>query len=77
LLAVYGFLVTAVVYGVIMDSATAVMTYGKPTLAQLWATLALGVYFNVVHGLSSFVFILVLGGKFIKRLDRIVVKYGI
>jgi hypothetical protein len=30
-----------------------------------------------VHGLSSFVFILVLGGKFIKRLDRIVVKYGI
>jgi uncharacterized membrane protein len=77
LLSVYGFIVTAVVYGVIMDMSTAIITYDKPTIGQIAATLSLGVYFNIIHGLSSFAFILVLGGKLIKRLDRIVVKYGI
>jgi uncharacterized membrane protein len=77
LLSVYGFIVTAVVYGVIMDMSTAIITYDKPTIGQIITTLSLGVYFNIIHGLSSFVFILVLGGKLIKRLDRIVVKYGI
>lgn len=77
LLAVYGFLVTVVVYGVISDISTVVMTYDKPSFEQVIATLSLGFYFNVIHGISSFVFLLLIGSGFIKRLDRLVIKYGI
>jgi energy-coupling factor transport system substrate-specific component len=77
LLAIYGFMVTAVLYGVIMDLSTAVMTYDKPTLAQIATTLSLGAVFNVIHGASSFVFILLIGKPLIKKLDRLIVKYGL
>ena len=76
-LAIYGLVVTAVIYGVIVDLSTVVMTYDKPTLGQVITTLAMGFYFNVIHGLSSFVFLLIIGNRFIKRLDRLVIKYGI
>ena len=76
-LALYGFAVTVLVYGVIADLSTVVMTYDRPTLTQVISTLYLGLFFNIIHGVSSLVFLLAIGGRFIKRLDRLVIKYGI
>lgn len=76
-ISVFGFIITVVAYGVIMDLSTVVMTYDKPALGQVVATLSMGVYFNIIHGLSTLGFLLIGGKPIIKRLDRIVKKYGV
>lgn len=74
---VYGFLASMLIYGLIMDFSTAVMAYDKPTTGQILTTLSMGVWFNVLHGVSTFLFLLIGGRSFIKHMDRIVKKYGI
>lgn len=73
----YGFFASMLIYGLIMDFSTAVMAYDKPTIGQLLTTISLGVWFNILHGVSTFVFLLIGGRTFIKHMDRIVKKYGI
>ena len=73
---IYGFFMTFVVYGVIMDTATVFMYTEKPTLEAFLATYLSGIIFNAIHGLSTVVFLAMLLEPFVKKIKRIKYKYG-
>lgn len=76
LLSVYGFLITFVLYGIIMDTATVMMYTDKPTWGAFLASYVGGIVFNLIHGVSTFVFLLVLSGEMFKKISRIKMKFN-
>lgn len=77
LISVYGFLVTFLLYGIIMDTATVFMYTDTPKLSTFIATYASGIFFNFVHGLSTFVFLFLISDVTLKKLERLKNKYNI
>lgn len=77
LLAVTGFLLTFALYGLITDASTVLTTVAKPSAASVAAVYATGVPFSLVFGGATAVFLFLFGEAFIKKINRIVVKYGI
>lgn len=75
ILCVYGFLVTFVVYGLIMDTATVFMITDKPKVATFIATYLAGIVFNLIHGGSTFIFLYLMANPLSKKIKRILVKY--
>lgn len=75
ILCVYGFLVTFVVYGLIMDTATVFMITDKPKVATFIATYSAGIVFNLIHGGSTFIFLYLMANPLSKKIKRILVKY--
>lgn len=75
-LCVYGFIMTFAVYGLIMDSATVFMYTDSPSWQVFLGTYATGIFFNAIHGLSTVVFLWLLGKPFFNKLERIKKKYG-
>ena len=76
LLSVYGFLITFVLYGIIMDTATVMMYTDKPTWGAFLASYVGGIVFNLIHGVSTFVFLFVLSGEMLKKISRIKMKFN-
>lgn len=75
-LCAYGFFMTFVVYGLIMDTATVFMYTDKPTLTVFMATYGAGIFFNAIHGFSTVVFLWCLSGPLFAKLNRVKIKYG-
>lgn len=75
--AVFGGLATVVIYGGIMDFQTAVTTLHTLTPAGLAAIYGAGLVFNLIHGVSTFLFLAAGAGPLIKKLARVRKKYGI
>lgn len=76
LLSIYGGLVTLFVYGTIMDMATVFMYTEAPTLEAIFAACATGFLFNVIHGISTMVIILVMGKQVLGKINRMKIKFG-
>ncbi|MFQ9516266.1 MAG: ECF transporter S component [Eubacterium sp.] len=75
-LCTYGFFMTFVVYGVILDTATVFMYTDEPTISAFLTTYASGIVFNGVHGASTVLFLWFLSAPLMKKLERIKLKYG-
>ncbi len=75
ILCVYGFVVTFFVYGIIMDTATVFMVTDKPKWTTFVATYSAGVVFNMIHGISTFVFLYLMANPLSKKIRRVLVKY--
>lgn len=71
----YGFVVTFFVYGIIMDTSTVFMVTDKPTVKIFVATYASGIVFNLIHGLSTFVFLYLMANPLSKKIKRVLIKY--
>lgn len=76
-LSVVGFVLTFAVYGLIADASTVLITVTKPSLASVGAVYAAGLPFSAVFGAATAVFLFLFGEVFIKKINRIIVKYGI
>lgn len=76
LLGIYGFLITFLLYGFIMDTSTVLMYTDKLRLSTFMATYLSGVYFNIIHGLSTLIFLLILSKSIFSKIRRLKVKYG-
>lgn len=76
LLCIYGFFMTFVVYGLILDTATVFMYTDSPTISAFAAAYASGIVFNAIHGISTFVFLWLLSGPLMRKLKRVKIKYG-
>ncbi len=76
-LSVFGFLTTIGIYGVLMDTSTALLNLGTPTWEGIFASLSLGFPMNLIHGISTVFFLWFAGGVMIEKLDRIKTKYGL
>lgn len=77
-LAVVGFVLATVVYGVIVDMSTILSAYGnRVTLAGALSIYASGAVFSFVFGAATAVFLFLFGMPFITKIDRINKKYGL
>ena len=47
----------------------------KPRLSTFLATYGAGIFFNFVHGLSTFVFLMILSQEMFRKIKRIKVKF--
>ena len=75
-LCVYGFIMTFVVYGLILDTATVFMYTDRHKISSFMSTYAMGIPFNIVHGIATVVFLLLLAKPLFNKLSRMKEKYG-
>ena len=77
-LAAVGFLLSAVLYGLIVDMSTILVVYGAHiTLSGVLSVYATGVPFSAIFGLSTAVFLFLFGEPFIRKISRVDTKYGL
>ena len=77
LLAIVGFFLTFVLYGVIADTSSVIFLADHFTLASAAAVYAAGLPFSAIFGGATAVFLFLFGEEFIKKINRINIKYGI
>lgn len=73
----FGGLSTFLIYGMIMDSASVFMIASDYSLKAFAAMYISGVPFNLIHSISTVVFLYFLNKPMRKKLKRIIKKYGI
>ena len=76
-LAVFGGFVVFIVYGGIMNPASALTFQYKVTWQAVFTALVMGVPFDLIHGAATVFFLLIAGEPMLEKLDRIKVKYGL
>ena len=77
-LALYGLVSVIVIYGLIVDISTVLVSLGDNiNLSGIISIYAAGFPFNLVFGVTTAVFLLVFGDGFIKKLQRLDTKYNI
>ncbi len=76
-LCVFGFFVTLIVYGGIMNPSSVIMSQSEPNLKMILAAYATGFPLDLVHAASSAFFLWFIAEPMIDKLERIKVKYGL
>ena len=68
--AVFGFFAAVIIYGGIMDPAALIISHIEPTVDNLLAYYAAGLPLDIVHGLSTAIFLYIGAEPVIKKLER-------
>ncbi len=76
-IALFGFLFTFVIYGGIMNFYATLSYTDKLTKEMLLATYAQGIPLDLIHAISTFVFLLIIAKPLLLRFERIKIKYGL
>ena len=76
-LCIFGGLATLVIYGLLMDTSTVFMSSQELTWQAFLAVYISGFPFNVIHAVSTVIFLFFLALPMERKLDRIKKKYGI
>ena len=76
-LCIFGFLSVFLIYGGIMNPASALMAYGTITWQSLLAFYISGAPVDLVHALSTVIFLWFLSRPLLEKLERIKKKYGL
>lgn len=75
-LCMFGFLVVVILYGGIMNPASVMMYQDNVTLKMVAAACVAGLPFDLVHGISTAVFLLIGADPILEKLSRVRKKYG-
>ena len=73
----YGFLATVVIYGLLLDTSTALSVLEGLTWQSVLACYVAGVPVNITHGVSTVVFLLLCAKPMLKKIRRMRKKYGL
>ncbi len=76
LLCIFGFLATLVIYGGITNPASVIMMQTKSTFSMIIASYIAGFPLDIIHSLSTTVFLTLIGKPMIEKLNRIKTKFG-
>ena len=76
-LAIVGFLSVLILYGLIVDLSSVLYFNSDMSLKGILAVYAAGVPFNLVFAGVTAVFLFLFGEIFVKKIERINIKYGI
>ena len=76
-LSTYGFLAALLIYGGIMNFHSLVTYTTNITLEAFVSTYSLGLPFDLIHAVSTFIFLFLLSKTLIWKLERVKVKYGL
>ena len=74
---VYGFLATVVIYGLLLDTSTALSVLEGLTWQSALACYVAGVPVNITHGVSTVVFLSLCAKPMLKKIRRMRKKYGL
>ena len=77
MVAIAGFVLCFAVYGLIVDLSSVLMMTNDYSMMSVLSIYAAGVPFGLTFGASTAVFLLLFGEAFAKKINRIVMKYGI
>ncbi|HEY5524573.1 MAG TPA: ECF transporter S component, partial [Clostridium sp.] len=77
ILCAFGGVATLVIYGGLVNMSSLFMVTSTITLGGILAVYGAGFYFDLVHALSTVVFLFFISKPMIEKLDRIKVKYGL
>ena len=77
MLCIYGGLATLIIYGFIMDTSGVLSMQREVTKEMFIAAYASGFPFNVIHAVSTIIFLFIMAEPIEKKLDRIQKKFGI
>ncbi|MBQ7264483.1 MAG: ATP-binding cassette domain-containing protein [Firmicutes bacterium] len=76
-LGIFGFLSVLLIYGPIMNPASVLTAQPNADMKQILASFAVGISFDMIHAVSTVIFMLSISEPIIKRLERIKIKYAI
>lgn len=76
ILCLTGFIITVVIYGLIVDTSTVFAVTETPTLPVFLSIYGTGFIYNVIHGVSTVIFLWILANPFFNKITRIKIKYG-
>ena len=76
-LSVFGFIVTILIYGGIMNFSTVILTRAPINYGTLAAYYAQGLPMDIIHALSTFVILWFISEPMLEKLGRIKTKYGL
>lgn len=76
-LCVFGFIVTVMIYGLIMNFSTLILSRTPINSATLLAFYAQGLPFDIVHAISTLVVLFFAAEPMLFKLDRVKTKYGL
>ncbi len=76
-MAIAGFVLCFAVYGLIVDLSSVLMMTNDYSMMSVLSIYAAGVPFGLTFGATTAVFLLLFGEAFAKKINRIVMKYGI
>lgn len=76
-LCVFGGLSTLVIYGLIMNFASLVMSMGDLSLKGYIAYIIAGLPFDLIHAASTVFFLFILSNPMLEKIDRVKTKYGL
>lgn len=76
-LCIYGFLATLLIYGLVMNFSTLILTRAPLNRATVLAYYAQGLPMDVIHALSTLAILFFAAEPMLEKLDRVKVKYGI
>lgn len=72
----FGALAAFLIYGGLMNPASVLMYQAVPTKQLIIASYIQGLPFDIVHALSTAVFLALFSQPMLEKLERIKVKYG-
>lgn len=76
-LCIFGFLAAFIIYGGIMNPASVIMWQSKINWGMITSAYAVGIPFDLVHGLGTAFFLWFISKPMLDKLERIKIKYGL
>lgn len=76
-LSIFGGVAVFLIYGVIMNTSSVMMTQAKLSLEVVILSWIRGIPFDLIHGVSTVIFLLIISRPMLEKLDRIKEKYGL
>ena len=74
---VFGFLVTFVIYGGIMNPASVIMWQSNININMVLSSYVMGMPFDFIHAVSTVFFLFFAAEHMLEKLERIKIKYGL
>jgi energy-coupling factor transport system ATP-binding protein len=75
-LCIFGGLATLIIYGGLMNPASVLMYYNRPTWPMFLSAYILGFPFDLIHAAATVIFLWLISQPMLEKLDRIKLKYG-
>jgi len=73
----FGFFAAFVLYGLLLDVATVAIFTPEMSRNTLLSTCVAGIPFNLIHAVSTTIFLVLLARPMIEKLERVKTKYGL
>ena len=76
-LSVFGFAATFLIYGIIVDSQFVLLMLSEMSAEAIVGAYVMGIPFNLIHGVSTAMFLWFISEPLIEKLERVKIKYGL